>query len=884
MPKVLPHSAPIKDVLQAMRANLGVGLTEKEVRERLLKFGENSIKRVKRFRLLKIIFAQLASPLVLVLLIAGAGTIFLEEYLDAIVILIALLVSVSVGSLQEGRASNVFEKLAQSQQKNAIVLRDRNKMVIPVDNVVPGDIVYLEGGKAVPADIRLIEATNLSINEAALTGEWVAVPKEIAESKIDAPINEQKNIAWKGTIVAEGFGSGVVVATGLKTQIGKIADDTQEISQHSTPLQRSVRSLAKLLMVAIGIGIFSIIILGLLRGEVFAEMLLVAIAVAVAAMPTGLPAAVTVVLAVAMEAILKKGGLVKNLLAAETLGSTTVILTDKTGTLTEGKMSVAGLYTARAIGVHDNTIEHKDNRELLTSAILASDAFFEKTKDGVKVHGRPIEIAIVSAGLESGISQIDLFARGFNRIDFLQFESARRFSASLNNYDGQKRIYFSGAPELLLDLSEKCYAAGGTKVLDEDTKKEFQNIQKAESAMGHRFTAVAFRIEKDDKISSDIRDSAHPKGLIFVGLISFSDQVRPDVANEIQAAKNAGMRVVMVTGDHPETAQSIANRVGISKEGDKAVTGREVEDMNDSELLNAIHTRPIFSRMLPKQKLRIARALRSGGEVVAMTGDGVNDAPALVSADIGVAVGSGTDVAKEAADLIIIDNTFSTITAAIKEGRRAVDNLQKIVAYLLSTSFSEIIVIGGALAVGAPLPLLPAQILWANLIEEGLMSFPFAFEPAQKDIMTRPPHKKATGKSSRLVLTSDMQKIMLIVTVVTGVLLLGLFFWMRSVGIAIEEIRTVMFVALSLDSIFFALSFKDLKRPIWKISLTNNKLLFGALSVSMLLLIAAVTFPPLKTLLSLTSLTGFEVILLAVLGFVNLLTIEITKHWIGKYR
>jgi P-type Ca2+ transporter type 2C len=882
MPEVVPHSAPINDVLSAMRANIKEGLTEKEVRQRLLRFGENSIKRVQRFRLLKIIFAQLASPLVLVLLIAGAGTIFLGEYLDATVIFIALLVSVIVGSLQEGRASNVFEKLAQSQEKTAIVLRGGNKMVIPVGNVVPGDIAYLEGGKAVPADLRLIEATNLSINESALTGEWVAVPKEIAASEVSAPLNEQKNIAWKGTIVAEGFGSGVVVATGLGTQIGQIADDTQEIAQHSTPLKKSVRSLARFLMVAIGFGIFSIIILGLLRGEAFAEMLLVAIAVSVAAMPTGLPAAVTVVLAVAMEAVLKKGGLVKNLLAAETLGSTTVILTDKTGTLTEGKMSVAGLYTARGIGARDNTIEHKDNRELLTSAILSSDAFFEKTKEGVKVHGRPIEIAIVSAGLESGISQIDLFARGYDRVDFLQFESKRRFSASLNNYDGQRRTYFSGAPELLLDLSEKCYAAGGTRVLDEETRKEFQNIQKAESAQGHRFTAVAYRPQKGDRISDDIRDSAHPKGLIFVGLISFSDQVRPDVAKEIQVAKTAGMRVVMVTGDHPETAQSIASQVGICKEGERALTGRDVEDMEDKELYDALHTRSIFSRMLPKQKLRIARVLRSGGEVVAMTGDGVNDAPALVSADIGIAVGSGTDVAKEAADLIMIDNTFSTITFAIREGRRAVDNLRKIVAYLLSTSFSEIIVIGGALAAGAPLPLLPAQILWANLIEEGLMSFPFAFEPAQKDIMTRPPHKKAKGKSPRLVLTAEMQKIMFIVTAITGVLLLGLFFWMRHVGIDIEEIRTVMFVALSIDSIFFALSFKDLKQPLWKISIMNNKWLFGALSVSLLLLVAAVTFPPLKTLLSLTSLTGFEVMLLAVLGFINLLTIEITKYFVGK--
>ena len=882
MPEIVPHAASIQDVVRAMRTDLGTGLSEKEVREKVLRFGENTIKKVKHFRMLKIIFAQLASPLVFVLLVAGAATLFLEEYLDAIVIFVALLVNVIVGTFQEGRASKVFETLADSQEQLAVVLRGRNKIVIPAKNIVPGDIIYLEGGKAVPADIRLTEATNLSINESALTGEWVAVPKEVTECDADATVNEQKNMAWKGTIVSEGFGSGVVVATGLHTQIGQIAQDTEEIAEQSTPLQKSVRHLARFLMTAIGVAIALLLVLGVSRGEPLSEMLLVAIAVAVAAMPTGLPAAVTVVLAVAMESILRKGGLVKNLLAAETLGSTTVILTDKTGTLTEGKMSIAGLYTARSIDANDNTIEHQDNKELLTSSILASDAFFEKTKEGVTVHGRPIEKAIVSAGLEAGISQIDLFAHGYERLDFLQFESKRRFSASLNNHKEGRRVYFSGSPELLLDLSKYCYVAGGTRELDEETRKEFLRVQKAESAQGHRFTAVAYRLEKGGEISKDIRESAYPKELVFVGLLSFSDQVRPDVAEQITHAKKAGMRVVMVTGDHPETAYSIASQVGIAKEDETPITGRDVEDMEDDELFDAVHSRTIFSRMLPKQKLRLARVLRSRGDVVSMTGDGVNDSPALVSADIGIAVGSGTDVAKEAADLVLLKNTFSTITSAIKEGRRAVDNLRKIVAYLLSTSFSEIIVIGGALAVGAPLPLLPSQILWANLIEEGLMTFPFAFEPAQKDVMTRPPNKKIQGKSSRLVLTSEIRKIMIIVTAVTGVLLLGLFFWLRSIGTPIEEIRTVMFVALSLDSIFFALSFKNLKDPLWKINIVDNKWLFGALSVSIALLMLAITFPPLKTLLSLTALTGFEVLLLFGLGIVNLVTIELTKRFVRK--
>lgn len=870
------HALPVAEAAGALQVDPRRGLTPEHVQERLKQHGPNAIGQQSRWRSLRTVLVQLSSPLVFVLLVAGVATTLLHEWLDTIVIAVALLVNLVVGVVQEGRASKVFETLLASQESDATVLRNGTKKIVPASQLVPGDVVFLEGGSAVPADLRLITAKNLTVNEAALTGEWVPLPKNIHPVDAGKRVNERANMAWSGTAVVTGSGTGIVVATGAKTAFGQIAHDTQEIAGTATPLQKGVQHVARIMTMVIGAAVVAIVVLGLARGEGLAEMALIAIAVAVAAIPSGLPAAVTVVLAIGMESILRKGGLVRSLLAAETLGSTTFILTDKTGTLTEGVMTVSELYSARSMQTKDTTAVHDDNRALLEAAVLSSDAFVVHDEEGnLRVHGRPIERAIVSAGLDASISQQELFAHGNERLDFLQFESARRYSASLNSHPKSNRIYIAGSPEMLLAVSARVFAGGVEREMDTETRKQFERVQHHESARGRRFIGIAYRSVQGDDIPEDIEKGEKPQRLVFMGLMAFSDKVRADVAEEIAIAKAAGMRVVVVTGDYPETARAVAIETGIAQEGDETVVGVAIADMTDEQLLQTLRKKCIFARVLPDQKLRIAHVLKSAGEVVAMTGDGVNDAPALVSADIGVAVGSGTDVAKEASDIVLLNNTFSTITAAIREGRRAVDNLRKIVAYLLSTSFSEVIVIGGSLAAGAPLPLLPTQILWANLVEEGFMSFPFAFEPAEKGIMKRPPNQ-----GGRRVITKQIRKMIITVTAVTGALLLGLYFFLYQMELPIEEIRTVMFVALSLDSIFFALSFKDLHKPVWRIPLWNNQWLFGGLIVSTGLLIAALTFPPLQLLLSLTPLHAWEVGLLALLGLVNLLTIELAKRFI----
>ena len=881
---LLWHTATIEDTLSALEVKQDRGLSGDEAKERQQQYGKNTFQKQRTLGFLGVIIKQFKSPLVLILFVAGIATIFLKEYLDATVIFIALLINLAIGSFQEKRASQAFEKLNQSQEKNATVIRNGIKSIILAEELVPGDIVILESGMYVPADMRLIQGKELSINEAILTGEWLAIVKEVdRECRDSTPLGERTNMAWMGTLVSSGYGMGVVVDIGAQTQVGVIAEQLQLGDERATPLQQSVRHIARFLIYIILAAIVVIFSLGLFHGESISNMLLVAIAIAVASMPEGLPAAVTIVLAIGMESILKKGGLVRNLLAAETLGSTTIILTDKTGTLTQAKMKLFGLYTLE--GIERKAIEAEgDNEHLLSSGILVTNAFIEQkeSKEGeeeqIVIHGDPMEKALVSAGMSDGILQESLLQES-PRIDLLQFESKRRFAASLHTQSGSTNniLYISGAPELLIENATHVYYKGRSVVMNDDVRKKVLKKQNEMSNEGYRFIGLGYRDVGFDSIPvKEEEREGFISNSTFLGLIAFSDPVRENVAESITVVKKAGVRVVMVTGDNPRTAKQIATRVGIAYEEDDVLTGNDIDHLSDDELYTEINRVPVFARVLPEQKLHIARVLKDNNEVVAMTGDGVNDAPALQSADIGVAVGSGTEVAKAASDIILINNSFTIITSAIKEGRRIIDNLKKIVAYLLSTSFSEIFIIGGALAVGAPLPLLPGQILWANIVEEGFMSFSFAFEKAEDGVMRRSPRESLSKK----ILSKKIKQLIAIISAITGIFLIILYFILLGLDMPIEEIRTFMFVALSLDSIFFAFSFKSLHLPIWKVPFFSNKYLFGALAISISLLILAVTFPPLQKILSLTSLTVPEAIILLGIGIFNLFVIEITKYLI----
>lgn len=877
-------SQSIEDLVTAMGTNVKEGLRQKQVGIFRAEYGFNELKKEQQLYLGDKVLLQMKNPLIAILIVAAFATIVLEEYIDAIVIFLALTINIAIGVFQEERASRAFEKLSQSQEKYATVIRaGMGKMKILSRELVPGDIVIIEAGAYVPADVRLTEAKNLQVNESALTGEWIDVQKAVGQVHEGARITDQMNMLWMGTLISTGYGRGIVVSTGNNTQVGTIAGNIGDVA-HQTPLQQSISHVARFLITIICIGIATIFLLGVMRGESVSSMLLIAIAIAVAAMPQGLPAAVTVVLALGMEGLLKQGGLVRNLLAAETLGATTVVLTDKTGTLTEAKMQLA----ERVVSLHRKKqnkegLVSNDMKELLRAAVLGSDAFVVKMEgEEIHVEGRPIERAILLSGLTEGLSQDELFATE-RKLDLLKFESSRRYSVSLYEKLGKgerhHRMYISGAPEVLLEEAGHLFEEGKARMMKDDDRMFFEHELTLRSQKGMRITAVGYVETARNEIPENF---AIPKNdFVFLGLLVFNDPVREDARASMTEVQNAGVRVIMLTGDNAGTAQNIAEQVGIHGAETGAITGTQIDAMDDKELFDALERHSVIARVLPQQKLRIARLLKNNGEVVAMTGDGINDAPALRSADIGIAVGSGTEVAKEASDIVLLNNSFGIIVAAIRTGRKIVDNIKKIVAYLLSTSFSSLSIVSASVIVGVPLPILPTQILWANIVEEGLMSFAFAFEPEEEGVMKRTPR----SASAKQILTSELKQLIIIVALATGTLLIGLYFFLLSTGLPIEEIRTIMFVSLTLDSIFFSFSLKNLSLPVWKIPFGDNKYLIIALSISVGLLVLALFFPPLSKLLSLTALSLWEIGLLGVIGVLNLVVIEIIKYfYFVRYR
>ncbi len=877
--KIAWHTREVANIVRALSSNIAQGLSIEQVEQLHKQFGKNILEGGERFTLYKSVKKQILAPLSLILVLAFIITLVLAAYTDATVIVAALLINLVIGALQEGKSAKVFEALAHSAITTTTVLRGGTKQTIDSVELVPGDIVYLEGGHKVPADMRLIEVSNLSINESALTGEWLATTKSAKVlTEHDAPVSAQANIAFMGTVVAEGSGHGIVVATGKEAQFGSLAHATIGSENTQTPLSKSITKLAHNIVGIIGVAIAVIFVIGLLRGGSVSEMLLLSVAVAVAAMPEGLPAAVTVTLAIAMEAVMKRGGLVKNLLAAETLGTATVILTDKTGTLTKGVMELVGVHSARHIDASLPQDAQDDDFDILKVAVLASDAFIEGTDDaGLPiVHGRPLEKAIVEGSLKAGLRQDELFKSGNARQEFLQFEASRRYAVSLNTCESKAKMYITGSPEHILSHATHYHSDGKKLPLTDEVRAQFKEVQDALSSEGKRFTAVAYKESSEGTIPNEIKNPQEGEslGFVFGGLLSFSDSVREDVPEAIATAKAAGVQVIMVTGDHGETAKAVAGEVGLNTAN--IILGTEFTGLADEALVLAVNNGNIFARMLPEQKLRLATVLKAAGEVVAMTGDGVNDAPALIAANIGIAQGSGTDVAKEASDMILTTGSFSVIITAIREGRRALSNLRKIISYLLSTSASEIVLIGGAVLVGLPLPLLPAQILWANIVEEGFMSFPFAFEPGEKGIMKRKPRRNLDGST---LFAGGFDKMIFFISFATGIILLVLYTTLNYMGIELDELRTIMFAAVSLDSIFLAFSFKNLREPLWRTNAISNPYLLGGLVISLSLLALSLTWSPLMNLLSLVSLTFTDIFFLALLGIANIMVVEFAKHF-----
>lgn len=870
------HSRSIEEVAKELGTTVRSGLSLAEASARLA-IGRNRLPSVKPDTWLARILRQFASPIAVVLLLAAFATAFISHYTDAIIIAAALLVNVLIGIFQEGKAGSAFSALAKEEAPRAVVIREGSRTEIPAECVVVGDVVVLSAGAKVPADVRLFEVHDLQVNEAALTGEWLPVDKRIDMCAPDAPLAERKNMAYAGTLSVTGAGTGLVVATGIHTELGAIAKELSKKTRTETPLQKDIKGVARMLLVLVAVIIVVIAGLSLFRGMSLGETLLVAIAVAVASIPEGLPAAVTVVLALGMERILKSGGLVRSLLAAETLGATSVILTDKTGTLTEGRMKAVAYVTRSA------TTEGPDGetaQKILRAAILASDGYLEEVpeaeKDSEKIiaRGRPMEQAILLAGLEAGLPEKRL-REEFGRVDELHFSSARGFGGMLVQEGGERVAYVSGTPELFLAHAEHMTGTrGGTRAFTKEDAEYFNEALRRSGSEGKRVMAVGRIVTKKKEFPLEDALTSFIDDLELLGFIIFSDVIRKEARTAVGEMQSAGARVVMLTGDNPETALWFAKQVGIAKEGDKAYTGADFRELPDEALLAMLQTQTVFARVAPKDKLRIARVLTNAGEVVAMTGDGVNDAPALEAAAIGVALGSGTDVAKEASDLVLLKDSFSVITKAIEEGRRLRDNVKKMFAYMLSTNFSEIFIITASLAAGMPIPILPTQIMWANLIEGGPMNVALAFEPLYPSAMKRSPKHPDIQK----VLSKDLMKLIVSVGCLTGLMLVALHFTLISTGIPEDELRTIMFGAISASSVAGAFSLKSFGTPLWKIPLLSNSILFVSLLGSIAMLLVALFVPFVQALVHTVPVSGFDLLMIAGAGFANLVLIEIAKQ------
>ncbi len=856
------YRIPIKKLFIRFESKQNKGLSDKEAEKRLRKNGLNILSRAKQTIKLELLLRQFKNPLIFILLIASIISLILGHFVDFVIILAAMFISTGIGFYQEARSSDIFKSLRKSVKENAFVLREGQIKEINATHLVEGDIILLKAGDKVPADARLISARSLEADEAMLTGESIPVKKEAKVFKNELSLGDRNNILYMGTVITDGEAEALVVATGVNTEIGQIVLLTQSVFVENTPLQKRIGRLGKFIGIAITIITIGIFSLGFLRNMEFAEIFVLAVAVSVAAIPEGMPAAISVVLAIGTQKIFKEKGLIKNIAASETLGSTTFICTDKTGTLTEGKMKVDKIITKDK----EFKLSDKLSKEISDILGFANEAIVEH-KEGIDVfHGRPTDKAIMQRAIASEFN-LKSSLKKHPRLAMLPFNRNRKYIASFHKKNKEKiEVFVAGAPEVILYNS----------ILSEKTIKDLTEKYEALAQKSFRVIAIAHREFSSNLLSKDLKNEElekQIKKLKFVGLVTLRDPVRLSSKNMIEQAEQAGIKVVMVTGDHKLTAKAIAEKLGLKIEQGSVVTGLELDNMPDSELENRIKKINIFARVSPKHKIRIVEILQKQGEVVAMTGDGVNDTPAIKRSDIGIAFNSGTDISKEAADLVLLDDSFSAIVHSIRQGRVAFSNIRKTVIYLLSDSFTEVLLIGAALIFHTPLPILAVQILWINLIEDALPNFALAFEHGEQGIMEQKPIKKHES-----ILNNEGKFIVFAIGGISSALLVGAFLWLYYIlKLDLTTVQTFVFAALGANSLLYIFSIKSLKTSIFKTHIFDNKYLLSAVGVGFSFLFASIYVPFLNTFLHTTSLSFSLISLVFAIAIIEIILIELAK-------
>lgn len=814
------HSLDCVTVLK-LCGGRSVGITEQEAKNRLVQYGANRLPAPKVRGPVVRFLSHFNNLLIYVLLGAAILTATLGHWVDTYVILAVALVNATIGFLQEGKAERALQAIRQMLSPRATVLREGHRTSIAADDLVPGDVALLEPGDRVPADMRLLKVKGLRIQEAALTGESVPVDKSVEAVDAHAPLGDRRSMAYAGTLVAAGQGTGVVVQTGAGTQVGRISGLLSEVQQLSTPLLRQMNVLARWLTVTIVVAAALVFTFGVaLRGFAPAEMFMVVVGLAVAAIPEGLPAILTVTLAIGVQRMVSRNGIIRRLPAVETLGSVSIICSDKTGALTRNEMTVSTVATAShlfdvdGVGYEPRGRISQNGREILQdhdpvlteavrSAVLCNDSALRHSDQGWAVEGDPMEGALLTAGLKAGVDS-SVEARAFPRVDFIPFDAAHRFMATLHHSDaGEGLIFVKGAPEQVIAMCGHQRDDEGARPIDEAYWNE--RIEHMAS-QGQRVLAVASK--RTDGLRLDLSFDDVENGLTLLGLFGLIDPLREEAVAAVGECQSAGIRIKMITGDHRATAKAIARQLGLEN-CDDVLTGPELDALDDKALMERAQTVDVFARTSPAHKLRLVEALQSCDQVVAMTGDGVNDAPALKRADVGIAMGdSGTEAAKEAAEMVLADDNFSSIAAAIREGRTVYDNLKKAIVFLLPVNGGESFAIIAAILLGYTLPITPLQILWVNMVSSVGLAIALAFEPTEPDVMKRPPRPARAPMLSaflvwRIVFVSAL--------FVTGIF--GIFAWTRDHGSSLEESRTYAVNTLVVMEVFYLFSVRYLRAP-----------------------------------------------------------------------
>ncbi|MDV5114325.1 calcium-transporting P-type ATPase, PMR1-type [Clostridium perfringens] len=856
------------EILQELDVDEKNGLSSTEALRRLEKYGKNKLETKKKKTLFKQFLSQLKDVMIYILIIAAIISAFLGEISDALIILLVIIINAVIGVIQESKAEKALDALKELSTPKALVKRDGSLKEILSEDIVPGDIVIIDAGRYIPGDLRLIDTANLKIEESAFTGE--SVPSEKDASFLpdkEIPIGDQNNMAFMSTLATYGRGVGVVVGTGMNTEIGKIAKMIEQEENDETPLQKKLSELGKILgFLAVGICIL-IFIISFFQGRDLLEMFLTSISLAVAAIPEGLPAIVAIVLALGVQRMVKKNAIIRKLPAVETLGSVSIICSDKTGTLTQNKMTVTTVYTNDSyIKESEFNLNDNESKLLVDCMVLCNDATYsEKSKTG-----DPTEIALLESPFKLNILKEKL-EKEFKRIDEIPFDSDRKLMTTVNLVDDKKaRVFTKGVLDSILSICNKISINGKLVDFSKEYKAKVLENSNIMSDKALRVLAFAYKDISKENIVLDFLE----KDLVFIGMVGMIDPPRLEVKDSIKLCKSAGITPVMITGDHKNTAFAIANELGIAEDISQAITGHEIDRFKEEEFNEKIINYRVFARVSPEHKVKIVKAFKSHGNIVSMTGDGVNDAPSLKAADIGVAMGiTGTDVSKEASDMILTDDNFSTIVSAVEEGRKIYLNIKKSIVFLLSCNLGEILTLFTAILLNWNSPLQPIHILWVNLITDSFPALALGVDKTKEDVMNNPPR----NPKESIFIKSDKIQLIINGVLIGGITLFAFKLGERLYADSLIHAQTMAFVVLSVSQLFLSLSLRSNTKSAFSLGIFSNKYLVYSILLGIFLQVIIISISFIANIFKVTPLLLYDWIVVILVSLIPFAINEILK-------